>query len=75
MRREELDEMYHKLDYDRVKRTPNYSVDDLIFQVHKCKELGLTPKQHQEALGYPRRFVLALWEYVFLDLPSTQISP
>ena len=70
MKREELEQMYHRLDGDRSRTGRCFSIDDLIYQVHKCKELGLTPAQHQAALGIPRKFVLALWEYVFLDLPS-----
>lgn len=70
MKREELEEMYRRLNCDCTDQGKSYSVDDLIHQVHKCKELGMTPAQHQEALGIPRKFVLALWEYVFLDLPT-----
>lgn len=70
MKREELEEMHRGLENQRTTLGRCYTVDDLIIQVHKCKELGLTPTQHKQALGLPRKFVLALWEYVFLDLPE-----
>lgn len=73
MNREELEEMYRRLESDDSERKKRYSVDDLILQVQKCKELGMSPTQHQEASHISRKFILALWEYVFLDLPTERV--